>query len=57
MHKYLRAANVSWDGLKLDDVKSMNFGAAEMEYYRLRRGDILLSEASGSLKEVGKPAI
>lgn len=57
MRKYLRAANVSWDGLKLDDVKSMNFEAKEMELYRLQRGDILLSEASGSPTEVGKPAI
>lgn len=57
MRKYLRAANVSWDGLKLDDVKSMNFDAKEMELYHLQRGDILLSEASGSPKEVGKPAI
>jgi type I restriction enzyme, S subunit len=57
MHLYLRAANVTWEGLDLDDVKSMNFTDAEMEIYRLRPGDLLLSEASGSAGEVGKPAI
>lgn len=55
--KYLRAANVGWDGLKLDDIKTMNFTDAEMETYKLRPGDLLLNEASGSPNEVGKPAI
>lgn len=55
--KYLRAANVGWDGLKLGDIKTMNFTDAEMEIYKLRPGDLLLNEASGSPNEVGKPAI
>lgn len=57
MRPYLRAANVGWDGLKLDDVFTMNFTDAEMSQYRLEPGDILLSEASGSALEVGKPAL
>jgi type I restriction enzyme S subunit len=57
MVPYLRAANVTWSGLDLTDVKSMDFRPAEQEVYRLRRGDILLSEASGSPGEVGKPAV
>lgn len=57
MRKYLRAANVGWSGLILGDVKSMNFTDAEMDNFRLRPGDILLNEASGSPTEVGKPAI
>lgn len=57
MRPYLRAANVSWSGLQLDDVKSMNFTDAEMDTYRLQSGDIVLSEASGSPGEVGKPAL
>lgn len=57
MRPYVRAANVGWAGWRLDDVKTMNFTDAEMETYRLRSGDILLSEASGSANEVGKPAI
>jgi type I restriction enzyme S subunit len=57
MRHYLRAANVGWDGLKLDDVKHMNFTDAEMALYSLRPGDLLLTEASGSPGEVGKPAL
>ncbi|WP_086794589.1 restriction endonuclease subunit S [Streptomyces thermovulgaris] len=57
MRPYLRAANVDWNGLKLDDVKEMNFTDDEVAVYGLKKGDILLSEASGSASEVGKPAI
>jgi type I restriction enzyme S subunit len=57
MVPYLRAANVTWAGIDTSDVKTMQFTAAEVETYRLEPGDILLSEASGSPKEVGKPAI
>jgi type I restriction enzyme S subunit len=57
MRPYLRAANVGWSGLRLDDVNQMNFTDAELETYRLLPGDLLLSEASGSPGEVGKPAL
>lgn len=57
MRPYVRAANVGWDGWLLDDVKSMNFTDAEMAIYRLEPDDLLLGEASGSAREVGKPAI
>jgi type I restriction enzyme S subunit len=57
MRPYLRAANVDWSGLKLDDVKSMNFTEEEAGIYRLQPRDILLNEASGSADEVGKPAL
>lgn len=57
MQDYLRAANVGWDGLKLDDVKQMNFTDSEMALYSLKPGDLLLTEASGSPGEVGKPAL
>jgi type I restriction enzyme S subunit len=57
MRPYLRAANVTWNGLALDDVKEMNFSAAEVTTFGLAPGDILLSEASGSASEVGKPAM
>lgn len=52
---YVRAANITWDGLDLTDVKTMGF--PNPERYRLQRGDVLLSEASGSPMEAGKPAI
>jgi type I restriction enzyme S subunit len=57
MLPYLRAANVTASGLALDDVKTMHFTAAEAEVFRLRRGDVLVSEASGSAGEVGKSAV
>ncbi|MFJ1923840.1 restriction endonuclease subunit S [Streptomyces sp. NPDC088131] len=57
MRPYLRAANVGWDGLKIGDVKEMNFTDDEVAIYRLAKGDIVLGEASGSASEVGKPAI
>lgn len=57
MRAYVRAANVGWDGLLLDDVKTMNFTDDEMKVYGLQPGDLLLNEASGSAPEVGKPAI
>ncbi len=57
MRPYLRAANVDWDRLRLDDVKSMNFTEAEEQIYRLEPGDVLLTEASGSPAEVGKSVL
>ncbi|MGH3961799.1 MAG: restriction endonuclease subunit S [Pseudonocardiaceae bacterium] len=57
MRPYLRAANVGWDGLRLDDVKMMNFTDDEVKTYRLEYGDVVVSEASGSPGEVGKPAL
>ncbi len=57
MRPYLRSANVTWNGISLDDVKAMNFDDADFEKYRLEPGDLLLNEASGSPNEVGKPAL
>jgi type I restriction enzyme S subunit len=57
MRPYLRAANVTWSGLDLRDVKEMNFTEDESEVYELRPGDVLVAEASGSADEVGKPAL
>ena len=57
MRPYLRAANVTWKGISFDDVKEMNFNDDELERYRLKPGDLLLNEASGTPSEVGKPVI
>lgn len=54
MRKYLRAANVTWAGLDLSDVKEMNFTNEEMRIFILEPGDLLVNEASGSATEVGK---
>jgi type I restriction enzyme S subunit len=52
---YIRAANITWAGLDLSDVKRMGF--VNPDRHRLDSGDVLLSEASGSPMEAGKPAI
>ncbi|MBI1399706.1 restriction endonuclease subunit S [Hyphomonas sp.] len=57
MRPYIRAANITWDGLDLSDVKKMNFSPSEFEVFQLQPGDVLVNEGSGSAKEVGKPAI
>lgn len=57
MRPYVRAANVTWDGWDLSDVKQMNFAEPDFSRFRLEPGDILLNEGSGSAAEVGKPAI
>jgi len=57
MRPYLRAANATWDGVDLSDVKEMNFPPEIFETYRLQKDDILVAEASGSASEVGKPFI
>ncbi len=54
---YLRAANITEDGLDLSDVLEMDFPPQERLTYRLRAGDLIVSEASGSPDQVGKPAI
>lgn len=55
--KYIRAANITEGGLDLSDVLEMEFSPAERERFSLRPGDVVLSEASGSPSQVGKPAI
>ncbi|MEZ6072279.1 MAG: restriction endonuclease subunit S [Pirellulales bacterium] len=54
---YLRAANITEEGIDLSDVLDMEFTPRELERYRLSKGDIVVSEASGSPDQVGKPAV
>lgn len=55
--KYLRAANITEGGIDLSDLLDMEFSPEEQQRYRLKSGDLLLSEASGSPNQVGKPAV
>ncbi len=55
--KYIRAANITERGLDISDVLDMEFSPAERERFTLHSGDIILSEASGSPSQVGKPAV
>jgi type I restriction enzyme S subunit len=54
-YPYIRAANITWRGLDLSDVKTMGF--ADPESLFLEPGDVLLNEASGSPTEVGKAVL
>lgn len=54
---YLRNANVYWDGIDISDVKTMSMTPADLVRYRLREGDLLVSEGGGNLNAVGKAAI
>ena len=56
MAPYLRSANVGNGRLGLSDVKQMVFTAAERDRFRLRRGDVLVSEGSASGRAVGMSA-
>ena len=47
MRPYMRAANVTWNGISLHDVKEMDFTPAEFETYALRPGDLLLPKRPG----------
>ncbi|RWP38537.1 MAG: hypothetical protein EOR04_26015 [Mesorhizobium sp.] len=57
MRPYVRAANITWKGWDLSDVKEMNFDDHDFARFQLKEGDVLVNEGSGSAKEVGKPAI
>lgn len=57
MTPYLRAANVKDGELDLSDVKSMNFEPHERDQFSLQRGDVLVTEGSGSLTAVGASAV
>jgi type I restriction enzyme S subunit len=57
MVKYLRAANVKDGELDLSDVMTMNFTPSEQRIFRLRPGDVLVTEGSGSLNSVGASAV
>ena len=55
--KYIRAGNLTDNGLDLQDVLDMEFEPQERARFLLKAGDVLLSEASGSAHQVGKPAV
>ena len=55
--KYLRAANITSEGLDLSDVLEMDFTPAERKAFALRPGDVVLAEGSGSVSQVGRAAL
>jgi type I restriction enzyme S subunit len=54
---YVRAANITDNGLDLNDLCTMEFSPSEQAAFLLQRGDVLLAEASGSPALVGRTAI
>jgi type I restriction enzyme S subunit len=54
---YIRAANITEEGIDLSDVLEMDFSDNERATFALKSGDVLLTEASGSPEHVGRPAI
>lgn len=55
--RYIRAANITEQGLDLSNLMEMDFPPGEFEQYQLKKGDLVLAEASGSPQQVGKPAL
>ncbi len=51
---YLRAANIHWDEIKLDNVNQMGFTKKQQSHYRLKKGDLLVTEGGHT---VGRSAI
>lgn len=50
---YLKSKNIGWLQVNTDSVEEMYFNTAEMKQYRVKKGDLLLSEGG----EVGKTCI
>jgi len=55
--KYVRAANITPEGLNLSDLLEMDFTPNERVIFALCVGDVLLTEASGSAAQVGRAAL
>lgn len=53
----LRIPNIGSGRVDASNLKSANFDDAEIEQYRLQKGDVLTVRSNGSLSIVGKPAL
>jgi type I restriction enzyme, S subunit len=53
---YLRVANVQDGYLAMDDVKTLRVSASSVERFRLKRGDVLLTEG-GDFDKLGRGAV
>ncbi len=51
--QYLRAQNINWQKVNADDIKHMWFTEQELDQYRIKLNDLLISEGG----EVGRTAI
>jgi type I restriction enzyme S subunit len=54
---FLRVANVTAQGLNLEEIHAIELFDGELERYRLRRGDLLVVEGNGSASQIGRAAV
>lgn len=57
MRDYVRSANIAGGRVSMNDIKQMNFTPVEQEKFRLRTGDVLVSEGTASPRELGSSAM
>lgn len=53
LRKYLRAKNIEWNNPNVEDVKEMWFSPKELITFRIKKGDLLVSEGG----EVGRTCV
>lgn len=56
-HHFLRVANVTAQGLRLDDVHKIELFDGELDRLRLEAGDLLVVEGNGSASQIGRAAL
>jgi type I restriction enzyme S subunit len=56
-YPFLRVANVTKNGLQLDDVHQVELFDGELGRLRLRFGDLLVVEGNGSASQIGRAAL
>jgi type I restriction enzyme S subunit len=56
-YPFLRVANVTKDGLDLDDVHLVELFDGELDRLRLQLGDLLVVEGNGSPSQIGRAAL
>jgi len=56
-YPFLRVANVTKNGLQLDEVHLVELFKGELDRLRLRLGDLLVVEGNGSASQIGRAAL
>lgn len=56
-HPFLRVANVTAHGLKLDEIHQVELFDGELERLKLQAGDLLVVEGNGSASQIGRAAL
>ncbi|GAA4156174.1 restriction endonuclease subunit S [Leifsonia shinshuensis] len=56
-YPFLRVANVTAEGLALDEIHEVELFDGELERYELQPGDLLVVEGNGSASQIGRAAV